>query len=365
MLVDYKQKMIYSLLFLLNVSVALGAIDYTPLFDKWVERFNMKFENEYHRGNVFSNWVSNHVYISKMNSLNRTYTLGHNQFSGMSSEEFSAYLKYSSFGVMSSYGSPVSGRFSKERGLRGAFVNVESLPDSVDWVEKGAVTPVKDQGQCGSCWSFSTTGALEGAYAIKYGKLVSFSEQQLVDCDNLRNGGKDHGCNGGLMDNAFSWIKKNGGLCSEDEYPYVSGETKTSGECVKSCKLESCSELEGYVDVESSNEMEMMKAVSNQPVSIAIEADQKDFQLYKSGVFVGLCGTKLDHGVLLVGYGEENGLSYYKVKNSWSSSWGESGYIRLGRGSQYNNGAGQCGLLLQGSYPLVAGDCVPLLQPRW
>jgi len=228
-----------------------------------------------------------------------------------------------------------------------------ALPKEVDWVKSGAVTPVKDQGQCGSCWSFSTTGALEGAYFNKYGKLESFSEQQLVDCDTYRNGGRDHGCKGGLMDNAFSWIEKNGGLCSEDEYPYVSGTTKTEGTCQVACDINTKSRITAFVDVLPSSDEAMMSALAKQPVSIAIEADQKEFQLYKSGVFTGTCGTNLDHGVLAVGYGTLSGVDYYKVKNSWSASWGQDGYILLGRGEEFNKGDGQCGMLLSGSYPQV------------
>jgi len=227
------------------------------------------------------------------------------------------------------------------------------LPSAVDWTQKGAITPVKDQGQCGSCWSFSTTGALEGAFAIQTGTLMSFSEQQLVDCDTLGNGGKDHGCNGGLMDNAFTWIMKNDGLCREEDYPYVSGTTKSAGTCNHKCEEVAGSDIRTFVDVPANSDSDFMSAVSTQPVSVAIEADQREFQLYKSGVLTSSCGTNLDHGVLAVGYGTENGVDYYKVKNSWSASWGEEGYIRLARGSKYNGGKGQCGILMEASYPLL------------
>lgn len=155
------------------------------------------------------------------------------------------------------------------------------------------------------------------------------------------------------MDNAFTWIGDNGGLCSENDYPYFSGETKTNGPCKTSCTNIQNSKIAEFVDIIKSSDDEMMKAISKQPVSIAIEADQREFQLYKSGVFSTSCGVNLDHGVLVVGYGNENNLDYYLVKNSWSTSWGENGYIKLGRGKQYNNGDGQCGLLLQGSYPVL------------
>jgi C1A family cysteine protease len=275
-----------------------------------------------------------------------SYTLGHNQFSGMDVEEYRAYLVYR------------GGEKPLRTGgyLRGSY---DALPKSVDWLAAGAVTNVKDQGQCGSCWSFSTTGALEGAYFNKFRKLISFSEQNLVDCDTLKNGGKDHGCNGGLMDNAFNWIEKNLGLCGELDYPYTSGTTKKSGPCKTTCTNIEGSRIVDFVDVAPSSDVEMMTALVKNPVSIAIQADQREFQLYQSGVFTGACGTKLDHGVLAVGYGNLNGVDYYLVKNSWSYSWGLDGYILLGRGQHpetgaaYNGGDGQCGMLLEGSYPVL------------
>jgi cathepsin L len=226
-------------------------------------------------------------------------------------------------------------------------------PASVDWRTKGAVTPVKDQGQCGSCWSFSTTGALEGIYAIKNSNLVSFSEQQLVDCDYIRAGGTSLGCNGGDMGSAMDWIGKNNGLCTEQAYPYFSGTTKTNGACQKSCSVVPGSDVSKTVSVGANSDSAMMTALAQQPVSVAIEADQSSFQLYKSGVFSGSCGTNLDHGVLLVGYGTMTGGDYYILKNSWASSWGDQGYMYLGKGSQYNGGKGQCGVLMQGVYPVL------------
>jgi C1A family cysteine protease len=314
------------------------------LFEKWVDQFRMVFQSVEHREHVLRNWIENHVFIANSNSLDRPFQLGHNQFSGMNHTEYIQWIHGGINSVINVFGSvPV---ISEPK-------DFESLPTSVDWTSNGAVTPVKDQGQCGSCWSFSTTGALEGAYAIKTGKLVIFSEQQLVDCDTLGNGGRDHGCNGGLMDNAFSWIGKNNGLCTESDYPYVSGTTKTAGTCKSSCSNVAGSDVVKFVDVDSASDLAFSTAIAQQPVSVAIEADQREFQLYKSGVFTGSCGTNLDHGVLAVGYGVDAGVEYYKVKNSWSTTWGEGGYIRLGKGANYNGGSGQCGILLEASYPVV------------
>ena len=330
------------LLFFLCVATASGSL--IERFEDWIHDFKIKFDDYKTYDGVFKKWIENHKFIEEINAKNLTYKLGHNQFSGMDSNDFSQYL-----GISRILYQDYKQLFHENKPID--FTS--KLADSVNWVTKGGVTSVKDQGQCGSCWSFSTTGAIEGAYFVKTGKLESFSEQQLVDCDNYSNGGKDLGCKGGLMDNAFTWVSKNDGLCSESDYPYVSGTTKKSGDCQKTCTKNKNSDVTSYLDVITKSDDEMMKALSLQPVSIAIEADQKEFQLYKSGVFTGKCGTELDHGVLAVGYGKLDGTDYYLVKNSWSTSWGDGGYIRLGRGPQYNSGSGQCGILLQASYPLL------------
>jgi KDEL-tailed cysteine endopeptidase len=311
-------------------------------FDQWVTKYNINIIDNDHRTFMRSTWTTNNDLIKRVNSQNRTYTLGHNQFSGMTTIEFKEHMGLN----MILDNSNIKQTYPK-------LIEYNDIPTSINWNELGAVTPVKDQGQCGSCWSFSTTGALEGAYYTKYGELTSFSEQQLVDCDTRRNGGKDMGCNGGLMDSAFSWINHNDGLCIESDYPYTSGDTKTSGTCQTTCTNDPKSSIKTFVDVKPSSDNDMMIALSKQPVSIAIEADQSEFQLYQSGVFTGKCGTGLDHGVLTVGYGSLSGQDYYLVKNSWSSTWGDGGYIKLGRGHEFNGGDGQCGMLLQASYPVL------------
>lgn len=277
------------------------------------------------------NFAANEDYINAHNAkTNVTFTLGHNQFSHMNSDEWRAYVN---LGLQK----------PKELVPPSSIVSgsdASKLPDAVDWVASGAVTEVKDQGQCGSCWSFSSTGALEGRYFKATGGLISLSEQNLVDCDLITNGGSDLGCHGGLMDSAFAWTQKNGGLCLESAYPYVSGTTLKAGTCVDS-GCQKYAAPKGYSDVAASD-ADLMTALQGGPVSVAIEADQKEFQLYKTGVFSGPCGSTLDHGVLAVGYGTD-GLDYYKVKNSWGASWGEGGYIRIQRGVQQDGGL--CGIL--------------------
>jgi C1A family cysteine protease len=313
-------------------------------FVSWSRHHNVSFDNNEHYMNTFNAWYDNDNYITSYNSIDNGSLLAHNQFSGMNSDEFRGFL-----GTYKRVRNSFFGTYKKVQDvfLRG---DVDAY---VSWVDNGGVTPVKNQGQCGSCWSFSTTGALEGAYFVKYHSLITFSEQQLVDCDERRNDGSDNGCNGGLMDNAFSWIGKNNGLCSENEYPYVSGTTKARGDCSKSCTNIKGSGVSKFVDVPPSSDQQMMLALMKNPVAVAIQADEKAFQLYSSGILKGSCGTGLDHGVLAVGYGSDTDGDFYIVKNSWGETWGENGYIRLGRGDDYNDGDGQCGILLQASYPVL------------
>lgn len=243
------------------------------------------------------------------------------------------------------------GKCTFERKRKGKLANlrkVKEKAEGVDWRTKNAVTPVKNQAACGSCWAFSTTGSTEGAVAIATGKLTSLSEQQLVDCSKAEG---NHGCQGGLMDYGFKYIIQNGGIDTEDDYPYKA----KNGQCDRTKTSKHVSELKSFRDVKSEDEAELAKAVTQQPVSVAIEADQAAFQHYRTGVFDSTCGTKLDHGVLAVGYTSQAWI----VKNSWGSTWGMEGYIEMKRGVSEK---GICGIAMQPSYPL-AGDAPPSPGP--
>jgi len=266
--------------------------------------------------------------IKAHNEKNLSWRMALNQFADMTPSEFKKYTSC----LMDR--KPASTElFTPQPGV--------TVPDAVDWVDKGDVTPVKNQGACGSCWAFSTTGSIESRTAIAGGGLTSLSEQELVDCSKENNG-----CSGGLMDYAFEFVIGNRGLCTEADYAY----TGQDGTCKTSCTKHD--PIKSYVDVESSTGG-LEQAIATGPVSIGIEADQYTFQFYRSGVLTAACGTGLDHGVLAVGYGTMNGQDYWRVKNSWGSSWGDEGYIYLCRNCNANEGKGQCGILMSASYPVV------------
>jgi cathepsin L len=253
--------------------------------------------------------------------MTNTHTIGINEFTDRTENEMKRMLGYK-----------VSDRVRNE-----TVLDESSLEASVDWRTKGAVTPVKNQGQCGSCWAFSTTGSVEGAMFLSTGTLQSFSEQQLVDCSGSFG---NMGCNGGLMDNAFKYIEGKP-LELESQYTY----TARDGTC-KYVASKGVGKVRSYTDVQTRSPTQLKAAITQQPVSIAVEADQQSFQGYHSGVITSGCGQNLDHGVLAVGYGTLSGQGFFLVKNSWGASWGDQGYLRISDSS-----ANICGILSDPSYP--------------
>jgi KDEL-tailed cysteine endopeptidase len=295
-------------------------------FNLFTERFHKRYSSLEELETRFSIFRKNIITIYSHNQEKRNFTMRVNQFADLTQEEFKDYV-----------GEMLSGSFGC-----GIFSNISDTPDSIDWRTKGAVTPVKDQGQCGSCWTFSATGAVEGAWSIAKGELYDLSEQELVDCAKLKYGSM--GCNGGQMEGAFKFIAENG-QCSLSSYPYTAKDG-TCQRCSPVVNIRTC------MDVEPNNALALRSAVAQQPIAVAIEADTRYFQFYAGGVLTSsTCGTNLDHGVLVVGYGTENDIDYWLVKNSWGTSWGEDGYVKIARSSA--NDPGICGIAMNPSFPVV------------
>jgi len=312
--------------FLAGLVAAKISNDDSKLWSQWQEflslpestRYSTQFEHD-KRYEVFK---TNMRKAELHNSGNHGWTMGITQFADLTEEEFLEYVGSSEFKHVP--GEPFDASIYRTN------------EDAIDWVEKGAVTAIKNQGQCGSCWAFSSTGSLEGQNFIKNKELISFSEQELVDCSKDEG---NEGCNGGLMDYAFTYVETNG-ICKEADYAYKG----VDGTCKTSCTA-ALPTITGYVDVKSEDDLET--AVSNVgPVSVAVNANFK-WQMYTSGIMSkSFCSPdKLDHGVLAVGYDKNE--NYWKVKNSWGASWGEKGYIRLEKGED------TCGIAQQPSYPTL------------
>jgi C1A family cysteine protease len=319
-----------------NIRSFLDDTDEWSQFTKFQGRFNKFYktvEELETRFDIFSSNLRDIIIHNLDRSQN--FTMGINQFTDLTAIEFKEQFTGGLKVEVGSYGCET---FTS---------SASNTPVSLDWRKKNAVTSVKDQGQCGSCWTFSSTGASEGAWAIATGKLTDLSEEQLVECATGIQYGS-HGCSGGQMEGAFKYLIQNG-QCALSSYPYTSG-TGNSGSC-KSCTqiahFSSCS------DVKPNDQISLKGAVAQQPVAVAIEADTRYFQSYSEGILDSAsCGTQLDHGVLIVGYGEESGEKYWLLKNSWGTSWGEQGYFRILR-TDSTNDQGICGVAMDPSFIIV------------
>jgi len=289
-----------------------------------VEEFTSRFEN-------FKNVDA---LIKEHNATESSYTLGHNQFSDETADE----------------------QFNRTHGrVRSEVPEEEEEMDltaygyktSIDWRDHNAVTSVKDQGNCGSCWTFSSTGAMEGVHAIKSGSLQSYAEQQLVDCVYTANG-----CNGGLQTDAFAYYLRHP-VILESKYRYTAKGARNKANCKDSSISNTGIKTtgKGYTQVSKRSVSAMKSALSSAPLAVAIDAESSKFGYYSGGIFdYSSCGTNLDHAVLLVGYGSSSGQEYWIMKNSWNTTWGEKGYMRI---AIHGDGAGVCGVQLDCQYPTL------------
>ncbi|EEF46275.1 thiol protease aleurain-like [Ricinus communis] len=300
-------------------------------FSRFVYRHGKRYQSEDEMKMRFAIFSENLDFIRSTNRKGLSYTLAVNDFADLTWQEFQKHR----LGAAQNCSATTKGNHK----LTGV-----ALPDTKDWREVGIVSPVKNQGHCGSCWTFSTTGALEAAYHQAFGKGISLSEQQLVDCAGAFN---NFGCHGGLPSQAFEYIKYNGGLETEEAYPYTGedGACKFSSENVGIQVLDS-------VNITLGAEDELKEAVGLvRPVSVAFEV-VSGFRFYKSGVYTSdTCGSTpmdVNHAVLAVGYGVEDGVPYWLVKNSWGENWGDHGYFKMEMGKN------MCGVATCASYPVVA-----------
>eukprot|EP00344_Euplotes_crassus_P007151 CAMPEP_0196994808 /NCGR_PEP_ID=MMETSP1380-20130617/1039_1 /TAXON_ID=5936 /ORGANISM="Euplotes crassus, Strain CT5" /LENGTH=355 /DNA_ID=CAMNT_0042410283 /DNA_START=111 /DNA_END=1178 /DNA_ORIENTATION=- len=346
-------------------SADITEAEFQQAFSDFLAKYRKSYVNSYEFENRYLIFRDNYQLISdhNLNSEHIGFTLDINEFADLRKDEFQdRYLGYKA--------PPMSHRINKKLEKMNSMddfqlPSLESLLESkkteeepfedFTWVGTGKVQKVKNQGSCGSCWAFSAIGAVESAYAIAHDTdALNLSEQQLVDCARPQG---NQGCQGGWMDSAFEYAEESY-LCTEEEYPYK-GKNNDCQLTEADLTCEDKVHVADFVDVTPNSKAALRDALDKGPVSVAIDASSPFFQFYKRGVVRYLCGTTLNHGVLAVGYGHGDGLfkflddvDYFVIKNSWGSSWGDHGYVKI-RAKDNKNG-GTCGVLQQPSYPVVA-----------
>eukprot|EP00933_Yihiella_yeosuensis_P054255 TRINITY_DN5264_c3_g1_i1.p1 TRINITY_DN5264_c3_g1~~TRINITY_DN5264_c3_g1_i1.p1 ORF type:complete len:361 (+),score=67.87 TRINITY_DN5264_c3_g1_i1:95-1177(+) len=306
-------------------------------FEQFQKDFNKSYDSESEKEGRFVNFVATYKRVMEHNSLkNTSFKMAITKFADLSRDEFT------------SRHTGLRQRSKPFEGLKKLGTHKYSgkeLPRSVDWVKEGAVTRVRNQGDCGSCWTFSTIGAIEGAWAVETGNLIEFSEQQLLDCARDKHE-YNSGCNGGDQDAVFEYyfMREEAPVCTQKSYPYTGKSVKS----LKHCNVDNCEVgipsggIVGYKDVDR-DEKAIMEALTKAPLAVSMDADSDHISNYDHGVLTKHCGHKLDHAVLLVGYGtNDDGIDYWKLKNSWGKDWGEDGYFRIVRSSKH--GPGKCGV---------------------
>jgi len=324
-------KILLVLSFLVVCAFAYTEKQYQDIFTDWMQLNRKSYHHDEFRIR-YEIFKRNLDFITNWNAdSSHTHKVAMNKFGDLTNQEFAKiYLGFK----MPENGKLTGNVFQPD-------VVVDALPSKWDWRTKGAVTAIKNQGQCGSCWSFSTTGSTEGCHKLKTGTLVALSEQNLMDCSYSQG---DNSCEGGLMTNAMNYIISNGGIDTEASYPYQGVDETT---CSYSSS-NSGATLASYNNIASGDENALQQAVYKGPVSVAIDASQNSFQFYSSGVYSDpdCSSTSLDHGVLAIGWGVDSGTAYWLVKNSWGTDWGLSGYIEMAR-----NDNNMCGIATMATLP--------------
>ncbi|MED6184659.1 hypothetical protein PIB30_049604 [Stylosanthes scabra] len=312
--------------------------------EKWMEQYGKVYKNAEEKERRFQIFKNNVEFIESFNSAgDKSFKLSVNRFADLTVEEFKASLN----GLKKSSHWAAGAATAELETASFRYENVTDIPETMDWRERDAVTPIKDQGQeCASWWAFSSVAAIEGIHKINTGKLVSLSVQELIDCVR----GNSEGCYGGFMEDAYTFVAKNGGITSESNYPYI-GVEKTCNPNEKETK-HSVAKIKGFEKVPSNDEKALLKAVAKQPVSVYLQSSGYYFQFYSSGIFTGICETGADHAATIVGYGKDiDGTKYWIVKNCWGTQWGEKGYIRMKR--EVNAKEGLCGIANNATYPII------------
>uniref|UniRef100_A0A0D9XGU1 Uncharacterized protein n=1 Tax=Leersia perrieri TaxID=77586 RepID=A0A0D9XGU1_9ORYZ len=322
-------------------------------FQRWKAEYGRSYATADEERRRFGLYARNVRYIEATNAAaGLAYELGETAYTDLTNDEFVAMYtapplrssdgddEVAAMAFITTRAGPVDERTEVY------FNESAGAPASVDWRASGAVTDVKNQGRCGSCWAFSTVAVVEGIQKIKTGKLVSLSEQELVDCDDL-----DSGCDGGVSYRALQWITTNGGITTRDDYPYTG---LAGAACDRSKLAHHAAAIAGFRRVATRSEASLANAVAGQPVAVSIEAGGDNFQHYVKGVYDGPCGTRLNHGVTVVGYGEEaaGGDKYWIVKNSWGKRWGDEGYIKMKK-DVAGKPEGLCGIAIRPSFPIM------------
>lgn len=293
-------------------------------FRSYMNKFSKSYsESEYLTR--FQNFRDNQVFIRKFNSDQSDVILAANKFADMTFEEFkSKYLKPKTL---------------KASPVEIIDLDLEAANSTVDWRARGVLTPVKDQGQCGACWAFSATGAIEAAWAIAHKQVISLSEQQLVACATANKG-----CGGGSASEAFKYVIENGGINTEVAYPYL----EENSTCNTTLEEEKVVNITSFAGVMPNNYKALMVAVTNQPTTTGVE-NNIQWMHYSSGIITQGCGNDINHDTLTVGYDSTAAIPYWIVKNSYGSDWGIEGYIQIAM----SPGVGVCGINMDAYYPIV------------